>query len=406
MALGDWQLAACGINYKSSSLAEREPLQISHDDMARANSVLSNLPEVKESAVVSTCNRVEFYFVTERTNQPLDIVEKFYSRFNNTNLLEAKEHFYTKKNRHAAAHLFRVAAGIESMVLGENQILGQLKEAYSSSCAVKASGKIIHRLFHQAFRVGKVVRSDTEMGKGACSVSSATVEMLKAKMESIDNPTVLFIGVNQMIALAATGLYRLNINNFIFANRTKEKAVSMAAKYKSDGFPLEYLPNIIPKVDVIISCTSADQPIINQKMLANVLDASPDKKLMIMDMAVPRDVDVDNNYNQNIEILDLENVQQFVRDQQTRRELAIPEAEKIIECKLDEFIYWYNHVRYEPIYNGLDGLFESLRQQELAGILNDLDDTTRTRVDSATKVLINKLLQIKLKAGINNKPDR
>jgi glutamyl-tRNA reductase len=405
MALGDWQLVACGINYKSSSLTQREPLQIGHDDMAKANSIFSNLTDVKESAIVSTCNRVEFYFVADRIHQPLDIVEKFFDRFRNIDITDVKENFYTKKNRHAAAHLFRVAAGIDSMVLGENQILGQVKDAYSSSCAVKASGKIIHRLFHQAFRVGKIVRSDTEMGKGACSVSSATVEMLKTRMNGLRDPIVLFVGINQMISLAASNLYRLDINKFLFANRTVEKAVSMAKKYKADGFSFEQLPKLIAKADVIITCTSADHPIITKRMLEDVLLSSPEKKLIIMDMAVPRDIDVEKNYNKNCEILDLEDVQQFVKDQQTRRALAIPEAEKIIDRKLDEFIYWYSHVRYEPIYNGLDGLFESLRQQELAGVLNELDNRTRTRIDDATKNLINKLLQIKLKAGINNKSD-
>jgi len=403
MALGDWQLVACGINYKSSTLTQREPLQIGHDDMAEANSVFSNLPEVKESAIVSTCNRVEFYFVTDREQEPIDIVEKYYKRFRNINITEIKEHFYIKRNRHAAAHLFRVAAGIDSMVLGENQILGQVKDAYSSSCAVKASGKVIHRLFHQAFRVGKMVRTNTEMGKGACSVSSATAELLKKKINGISNPNVLFIGINQMIDLAASNLYRMDINKFRFANRTPEKAISVAAKYKADGFSLDNLPHLIHEADVVISCTGSDRPVITKSMLDGILLSEPEKKLIIIDMAVPRDVDVEKDFNENIEILDLEDVQQFVKDQQTQRELAIPEAEKIIERKLDEFIYWYNHVRYEPIYNGLDGLFESIRQQEMAPVLDELDTETRTRIDSATKDLINKLLQVKLKAGLNNK---
>ncbi len=403
MALGDWQLVACGINYKSSTLAQREPLQIGHDDMAEANSVFSNLPEVKESAIVSTCNRVEFYFVTDREHQPIDIVEKFYKRFGNIDIPKIKEHFYIKRNRHAAAHLFRVAAGIDSMVLGENQILGQVKDAYSSTCAVKASGKIIHRLFHQAFRVGKMVRTDTEMGKGACSVSSAAAELLKTKINGTGRPNVLFIGINQMIDLAASNLYRMDINRFRFANRTPEKAIAIAAKYNARGFSLDRLPHLIQEADVVISCTGSDRPVITRSVLDGILSSEPGKKLIIMDMAVPRDVDIEKDFNENIDILDIEDVQQFVKDQQTRRELAVPDAEKIIERKLDEFIYWYNHVRYEPIYNGLDGLFESIRQQEMAGVLDELDPETRTRIDSATKDLTNKLLQVKLKAGLNNK---
>ncbi len=406
MALGDWQLVVCGINYKSSTLTQREPLQIGHDDIAEANSVFSNLSEVKESAIVSTCNRIEFYFAADRRHQPIDIAAKFYKRFRNIDISNIKDTFYTKKNRHAVQHLFRVAAGIDSMVLGENQILGQMKDAYSSACAVKASGKVIHRLFHQAFRVGKMVRTDTEMGKGVCSVSSATVALLKTKIDGIKSPAILFVGINQMIALAASSLYKMDINRFTFANRTCEKAISMAAKYKAEGFSLDKLPQLLKKADVVISCTGASQPVITKQMLDDALVFNPDKKLIIMDMAVPRDVEADKDYNENFDIFDLEDVRQLVKDQQSRRELAIPQAEKIIEHKLDEFIYWYNHVRYEPIYNGLDELFESIRQQEMAGVLNELDPEMQSKIDGATKNLINKLLQIKLKAGIENNSDR
>jgi glutamyl-tRNA reductase len=406
MALSNWQLLVCGINHKTSSLAQRESLQIGRDEIAEANNDFSSLPEVRESAIVSTCTRIEFYFITDKKHLPLNTVGAFYDRFKKIDISNINECFYSKKNKHAANHLFRVAAGIDSMILGENQIISQLREAYSSACAVKASGKIIHRLFHQAFRVGKSVRTNTEMGKGACSISSAAVKLLKTKLKKTDHPAILFVGINQMIALAASNLHKLEFDQFTFANRTIEKAVSHADKYNSKGFSLNELPNLLINADVVITCTGSNYPIITKPMLENLTASRPNKKLIFMDMAIPRDVESEKDDYDNIEILDLEDVNWFVKDQQAIREQSIPRAEEIIEHKLDEFIYWYNHVCLEPAYNGYDNLFENIRRQEMEAILKELGPIEQDRVEKATKNLVNKLLQIKLKTNTESKTDR
>jgi len=406
MTLSNWQLLVCGTNHKTSSLAQRESLQIGRDEIAEANAAFNNLPEVKESAIVSTCNRIEFYFMADRKHQAFEIIRTFYDRFKKKDISNLSECFYTKKNKHTTNHFFRVAAGIDSMILGENQIVGQLREAYSSACAVKASGKIIHRLFHQAFRVAKSVRTNTEMGKGACSVSSAAVKLLKTKIKKADRPSILFIGINQMIALAASNLYKLGFDKFTFANRTLEKAVSHADKYNSKGFSLDELPNLLMNTDIVITCTGSNYPIITKPVLENLTTSRPNKKLIFMDMAIPRDVESEKNDYDNIEILDLEDVNRFVKDQQAIREQSIPRAEEIIERKLDEFIYWYNHVCLEPAYNGYDNLFENIRRQEMEAILKELGPDIRSRVDEVTKTLVNKLLQVKLRNGIDNNSNR
>ena len=187
------RLVVCGVTHQTSTLEEREPLQVGTDELARANTVFARLPQVTESAIVSTCNRIEFYFVTARDQEPLDIVAAFYKELKGLDLEPYRRLFEARKSTHAAEHLFRVATGIDSMVVGETQIFGQIKDSYASACAVKSAGKVIHRLFHQAFRVGKQVRTDTEMGKGACSVSTATVELLKSKLSIHDRPVILFV---------------------------------------------------------------------------------------------------------------------------------------------------------------------------------------------------------------------
>jgi len=399
MIPGNWQLVVCGVDHKTSTLDQREPLQINRNEIARANAIFGNLPGVMESAIVSTCNRIEFYFAARKSEDPFELIKIFYKNFNEYDISSTSDLFFIRKNKHAVAHLLSVAAGIESVVLGENQIMGQLKDAYTSACAVKTAGKIIHRLFHQAFRVGKQVRTDTEMGKGSCSVSSAAIELLQDKIERMAKPSILFIGINQMIALAATGISRLEYGQLAFANRTPQKAETFAANYDSSGYPLTDLPKLLQAADIVITCTGSDEPIITGGLIDGVYNAAPDKKLLIVDLAIPRDVEIEKNYNHNIEIYDLEDIKEHVKKHQHRRELAIPQAQEIIDQKLNEFNYWFEHLRYEPLYNGLGYTFEAIRQDELASLRDKLPPELRDEIEIATKALVHKLLQVKARTS-------
>ncbi|MFH2036924.1 MAG: glutamyl-tRNA reductase [Candidatus Zixiibacteriota bacterium] len=396
MAIGNWQLILCGIDYNTTSVEEREPLQLGRTDMAGAHSALSEIEGVMEATIVSTCNRIEFYFVARNEYEPFGIVTSFYKQFSNIDIKPLMGKFYILRNNHAAKHLFRVASGIESMVLGENQIMGQLKEAYSSACAVKSAGKIMHRLFHQAFRIGKQARSDTEMGKGACSVSSAAIELLKTRLDQFDNPKILFIGINQMIALAATGLVKLDCRNFIFANRTASKAKTFAEQFQAEGFGLENISSLLARADIAITCTGAKHPIITRELIDRHPE-SLEKPLLILDMAIPRDTDLETDKERNLEVLDLEAVQEFVKDQQQKRQQAIPQVESIIEQKIDEFRYWFNHVRHEPLYNGLTETFEQIRREEMLKLSEEYTSGQLEEIAKATKRITDRLLQIKVK---------
>ncbi len=402
MASLNWHLVVCGINHKSSTLQERESLQIGREDLAEANSCLGILPEIRESAILSTCNRIEFYFVAFKKREPFEIVREFYSNFNNNNIARFRENFYIRKNQHVADHLFRVAAGIDSMVLGENQIFGQLKEAYSAACAVHTSGKVLHRLFHQAFRVGKMVRSDTEMGKGFCSISSAAIGLMKSQCEGLADSNILFIGINQMIALAVSNLIKGEYGKLFFANRTVEKAEAFAAKLGGVACGLDQLERYLREADIIITCTGSKTPIITTKMLRNLIDESPNKKLIIMDMAVPRDVDAEKQFHRNIKIFDLEDIREYVKGQQALRESAIPQAEEIIEHKLSEFSYWFNQVKQEPIYNGLGDAFDSVYREEIGILYENLESDLRDQFEKAGKRMLKRLLTLKVANGNNS----
>lgn len=386
------RLVMCGINHKHSTLEQREPLQIGHEELAPANALFARHPQVLESMVVSTCNRVEFYFVTGRDQEPFDIVADFFHDFNKTDIKPLVENFRARKGPHAADHLFRVAAGIDSMVLGENQIVSQLKEAYSSACAVKSAGKVIHRLIHQAFRVGKQVRSNTEMGKGACSVSSAAVELLNSKIDTLTRPSILFIGVNQMIKLAASRIHQIDSTTFKFANRTESKAVAFAEKFEGQGFGLDKLPELMTEADVIFTCTSSNVPIITRLMIEKTLAARGGRRLIVIDLAIPRDVDYPHESNNAIQVYNLEDIKEFVRDQQEKREQAIPRAEELIDLKLTEFNYWWQHVKQEPLYNGQTDTIESIRLEELKTLLHKIPPDLRGELEETTRRLVQRVV--------------
>ena len=394
MSSGNWRLVSVGITHKHSSLEEREPLQISRDELAHFNAAFAARPEVLESLIVSTCNRVEFYYCCRRTHDPLQVVADFFRNERGVDLAPLTENFSVRKGAHVADHLFRVAAGIESMVIGENQILGQLKDCYSSACGVKAAGKVIHRLFHQAFRVGKQVRSDTEMGRGVCSVSSAAMEMLRTKIGELQNPSVLFVGINRMIQLAADNLAKLEHSKFAFANRTPEAAATFAEKYDASGHGLDELPALLRDCDILITCTSAREPVITREMTDTALSTRDGRRLIVVDLAIPRDVDYPKGLTRQVELHDLEDIKQFVADEQHRREEAIPQAEQIIERKLGEFTYWLDQVMHEPIYNGQGDAIELLRTKELKPIMEQLPPGLREELDQVSRRLIARVAQL------------
>jgi glutamyl-tRNA reductase len=395
MKPGTWRLVMCEVSHKTSSLEERERLQLSGDEAARANALFGGLPRVMESVVLATCNRVEFYFVAAREEAPFDIVAEFYRNFRDQDISSYQRVFLTRKGTDAIDHLFQVAAGIDSMVLGENQILGQVKDAYSSACAVKSVGKVLHRLFHQAFRVGKQVRSDTEMGQGACSVSSAAIEMLQSRLGTTERPSILFVGVNQMIELAASRLMKAHHSRFYFANRTVEKAVKFAERFDGEGFGLESLCDLLPAVDVVVSCTSSADAVISKELIERSMERRASAKQVLVDLAIPRDIDFPKGADPSVEVYDLEDIKRFQRGQQEIREKAIPHAREIIDQRMSEFNYWFDHVKLEPIYNGASTSYEDIRREEIEPIIRKLPPPLQEELDEASRQLVERIVRAK-----------
>jgi glutamyl-tRNA reductase len=223
------------------------------------------------------------------------------------------------------------------------------------------------------------------MGKGACSVSTAAVELLREKFDSNERPSLLFIGVNQMIRLAATRCRRMHHSHCWFANRTFEKAEAIARKFDSEPRRLDQLNELLVLTDVVITCTSSPDPIINAEMIDTAISQRDGRRLTILDLAIPRDVEYTSGNSALVEVLDLEDIKAFVNHQQQKRQDAIPQAEEIIEQRLKEFNYWWRHVKEEALYNGNGGRIAAIVTDELNSVLDKCPPELRNELSLAAR---------------------
>lgn len=388
------QIVVVGVNHTTCTTAERQQFQLMPDQVADCQVRLSRVAEVTESVILVTCNRVEFYLVTAQSVDPLETMSRVYAGLGRELSKADWGRFYVLREHDAVAHLFRVAAGIDSMVLGENQILGQVKDAFSAACQLKTVGRILQRAFHQAFRVGKQVRNETEMGRGACSVSSAAVELLRSRLAAFDKPDVLFVGAGRMISLAASRVAGLPVGKLHFANRTRERAEALAAAYGFGGHSLVDLPDLLEVTDVVISCTGAEERVITSAMLDRVSRRRAGRPLLLLDLAMPPDIEYEPGRYGSITLCNLDDLKEFVSRNQVRRVAEVPKAELLIEQRLAEFVYWYAHVHREAECEQLAQALERVRRQELERVLAKLPLELRTELTDASRNLVERVLQV------------
>ncbi len=352
--------------------------------------------------IVSTCNRLEFYLVIKKAADPFTLIQNFYA--GDKSKILYPHLFYTYKDSDAAKHLFKVITGLNSIVIGEYQVQGQIKDAYSIACSEKTPDKILHKLFHSAFRTGKAVRSGTNIGNGHQSLSGVVLRIIKEKLTRTDPITI--IGINQNTKILTKGLSEAGFTRLNVVNRTLYKAEEIAEKYKARAFSLDSLAEVIPGSKCIISCTGAPGYIINAGMI-NSVSAGPNLPKMLIDMAVPRDINSEG-LPEEIEVIDMEGLKKYLEDEKEEILMDIPAAEKIISDETYLFENWN-----ESQKNGATNLIEEKIELIRMELLNDsrlqisedefqlLDRFSHTLVHRM-KSTINQAVKMNLvKTGIN-----
>ncbi|MBI5324555.1 MAG: glutamyl-tRNA reductase [Ignavibacteriae bacterium] len=390
-------LYVVGISHKTASVAVRERYQINRKVLPQSLKTFFNYEGVQGVLIVPTCNRLEFYLVLEEGISPLDLVEKYYL-INNIDTSNIDKHFYTYSLPEVTRHLFRVICGLESLVLGEYQIQGQIKEAYSVACEAKTCEKILHKLFHAAFRAGKNVRNSTSIGSGKQSVSGVASKIFVDNLNKSD--MIAVIGVNENTKILSGELKESGFSNFLFVNRTLYKAEIMAEQYGGKAFSLEKLDKVLSDSKAIFTSTGAPGYIINNDLVEKLILKKRLPKL-IVDMAVPRDIDASL-------ILDVINywaigrLQDYLNRQIQTQIEDIPVAENIIEDEVLLFRAW-TELQNNNILEPYAEKFELVRQELMKEYKELMSDRAFSNLDRFSRSLIHRLQSTFTRAIVNNK---
>jgi len=331
-------LVAIGINHKTAPVNVREKVAFSAEQLPDALHGLIALPTLKEAALLSTCNRMEIYLHVEETK-----VDQVFDWLLSYKSLEGKaldDCHYVYTGKQAVTHMMKVASGLDSMVLGEPQILGQLKQAFSIARSAGTMGSHLERLFQQSFSVAKTVRTDTDIGSSAVSIAYAAVTLAKRLFSTLDNTRALFIGAGETIELAARHFTEQADIQAFFANRTRKKSTELAERYQGEGISLPEIPGYLAKSDIVISSTASPLPLLGKGMVEKVIKQRKHKPIFMIDLAVPRDIEVEVAELKDIYLYDIDDLQDEIDENIKVRERAAVDAEQIIEEHAMRFLEW------------------------------------------------------------------
>ena len=405
----DQTLFIVGINHRTAAVAVRERLAYAEDEIVGALGRLSAAaPAVAEAALLSTCNRVEVVGVAADPALASAETLKFLAADRGVEQTVFNDAVYSFVGRDAARHMFRVGASLDSMVVGEPQILGQLKLAYAQASAARSVGLVLHRAFHKAFTVAKRVRRGTLIGHGSVSVSSAAVALAGQIFDTLKDKTVMLMGAGKMAELTARQLSALGIESLLITSRTFDRAVALARELGGTAVPYENYKPYLKMVDVLIGSVSSTRPVIGPEEFEAVIRERRYRPMFLIDMGVPRNFDERLNAMQNVYLYDIDDLGALVQRSLGDREREAEKAEQIVELELESFLKWLEGLDLTPTIKDIRYSIERLRDVEMGrhrGWLAQLDPAERERVELLTRGLTNKLLH-RILSGLKQRDDK
>jgi len=354
-------LYALGLNHSTAPLSVRETVAFQMDALGPALRELIGIPKVKEAAILSTCNRTEVYF---HGSQPEPVME-WLEAFHRVPKASLSPYLYTLPQDRAVAHAFRVASGLDSMVLGEPQILGQMKQAVKTAEAAGSLGLVLNRLFQRTFAVAKDVRTNTDIGSASISMAAASVKLAERIFPSLAEQRVLLIGAGEMIELAATHFAARKPRSITVANRTLERGAQLAARFAADAITLNELPQRLAQFDIIITSTASSLPILGKGMLERAAKTRRHAPMFIVDLAVPRDVEPEAAELDDVFLYSVDDLANIVKENLQIRADAVREAEVLVAEQARSFLSWLDGRTVVPTIAALQGHHDRLRATEL-----------------------------------------
>jgi glutamyl-tRNA reductase len=389
-------LVLVGLNHTTAPLAVRERLSFDGRQRVEALSALQQKYPQCEAVLLSTCNRVELYASWQPHAHPMqsELVE-FLATLRGFSPEELNPLLYYKTEREVAAHLFTVASSLDSMVVGEAQILGQVREAYEQATQSRSAGPMLHPLFQRALAVGKQVMTETTLGEGRLSVASIAVEYARRIFDTFSDKTILNIGAGKMASLVLANLVSLSPGRLLVCNRDPAKADALAAKFRGQTIPYENLQNELAAADIIVSSTGSQQPILTRAIFETVMRRRRYKPVFLIDIAVPRDAADDVGKLQNVYLYNLDDLQQVAAATRGQRSGAIEAAQKIVADHVRQFVTWHRARQLGPVIDQLYRRSHELAMEELNRTLARLPGISpaeKEHLEDLTRRVVNKLL--------------
>jgi glutamyl-tRNA reductase len=398
-------LALLGINHRTAPVEVRERMHIPESRLAQAVSDLIHREGIREGLILSTCNRVEVMTSAEDSVDAEPIIQQFLADHHRFELGPYQRFFYRYQQQEVVHHLFRVASSLDSMILGEPQILGQLKRAYALAHEAGGLNASLKEIVSQALAVGRRVRRETALGSAAVSVSYAAVELAKKIFGSLEGRTIFVIGAGKMSELAAKHLLRSGASAIYVTNRTYERAVQLAAAFRGTAIAFEQLFEHLPKADIVISSTGAAGYVVNKEHVARILSARRNRPVFFVDIAVPRDIDPLVNELDNAFVYDIDDLGQVVEANKKQREREAVWAEEIVQEEVRKTMRRLASRDLVPTIVALEDRLNAIREGEMERYntrLGNLTPEQRQAVDALTRGIMNKILHgpiTELKSG-------
>ncbi len=390
-------IAVVGLSHKTAPVEIREKLSIPTPQVEAAIAQLMSYPHIEEVTILSTCNRLELYAVMTETDNGIREISQFLAEHGKTPLLQLRPYLFTLLHQDAVMHLMRVAAGLDSLVLGEGQILAQVKHTHKIGQQYNGIGRLLNRLFKQAITAGKRVRTETSIGTGAVSISSAAVEMAQVKVDNLADCSIAILGAGKMARLLVQHLLSKGANQISILNRSLKGAQELAQQFKDADLKLHLLSDmeqVIAVSDVVFTGTAATEPLLNRERLEMMLDSH--QPLMVFDIAVPRNVDADVNDLPHVQAFNVDDLKAVVaQNQESRRQMAM-EAEGLLEEEVDAFEIWWRSLETVSTISSLRDKVETIREQELEKALSRLGSEFAEKhqeiIEALTRGIVNKIL--------------
>jgi len=388
------EILLIGINHKTAPVELRECIAFTEDESESALRELSRQPHIKEVLLFSTCNRVEVLVVTTDKAEAIDTTKDYIAEANKIPRKAFEDSLYIHEGDEAVRHIFRVASSLDSMVLGEHQILGQVKDAYRIATEAKASGVILNRLLHRTFFVAKRIRTETGIGDHAVSISYAAIELGRKIFGSLEGKNVLLVGAGEMAELAVEHLIRNKAGKFYVANRTFENGVALARRFNGQALRFEEIADSLKLVDIIISSTGSPDYVITREQVKGVIRIRRNRPIFFIDIAVPRDIDPRVNRLTNSYVYDIDDLQGVIEENIEDRQREAIKGERIVDEAVIRFRDWYASLEVVPTIVALRSKLESIAETEIKKTLqsNKIPESSLGAIQKMAGSLINKIM--------------